>query len=77
MVEGQYPPHKHIGLFVEWLLTDTIHEAHIEALLVLLLDYEVVYALFEVVGGFLLPIAEEEVQPVHQFVGGFVGGVDG
>lgn len=61
---------------MEWLLSDAFNQAHIEALLILLLHHHLVDAVFEVKAVLLLGVIVERDYPIHQLFHTFVAWVD-
>ena len=76
-VEGEDPAGEYVVLLEHGLLADAVDLAHVEGLLVELVDDHLVDALLEVVVALLLGVLVEEDDPLLQVLDVLVGGVDG
>ena len=76
-VEGQHAAGEHAALLEHGLLGDAVDLAHVEGLLVELVDDHLVHALLEVVVALLLRVLVQEDHPLLQVLHVLVGRVDG
>lgn len=76
VVEWQNTSDEDVSLFVEWLLGNTLNQTHVESFLIFLLYHHFMDVVFKFEGIFLLGVAIECYDPIHQFVWVLVARVD-